>query len=105
MTSMMTPRPRQDANASEKLMFTAIERIANRSGWVTIHSLDLTDNLFTIAGESAFLVLAPGKGIVVIETKAPKYVEYKDGEWYLDRTPNPNKSFIEQLDITTSTKK
>ncbi|WP_292700021.1 hypothetical protein [Microbacterium sp. 69-10] len=41
--------------------------------------------------EADFIVLIPGRGIVVIEAKSPEYVEYKDGEW-LDRVPNPGKS-------------
>jgi superfamily I DNA/RNA helicase len=102
MVRMIPARPRQDANASEKATFMALEGIANRPSWAVIHSLSLTDNLYTIAGESDFIVLVPGKGIVVIETKAPKYVEYKDGEWYLDRTPKPNKSPIDQLNKATT---
>jgi len=99
---MIPARPRQDANASEKASFMALEGIANRPSWAVIHSLSLTDNLYTIAGESDFVVLVPGKGIVVIETKAPKYVEYKDGEWYLDKTPKPKKSPLEQLNKATT---
>ena len=102
MVRMIPARPRQDANASEKATFMALEGIASRPSWAVIHSLSLTDNLYTIAGESDFVVLVPGKGIVVIETKAPKYVEYKDGEWYLDRTPKPNKSPIDQLNKATT---
>jgi superfamily I DNA/RNA helicase len=99
---MIPARPRQDANVSEKATFMALEGITNRPSWAVIHSLSLTDNLYTIAGESDFVALVPGKGIVVIETKAPKYVEYKDGEWYLDRTPKPNKSPIDQLNKATT---
>ena len=99
---MIPARPRQDANVSEKATFMALEGITDRPSWAVIHSLSLTDNLYTIAGESDFVVLVPGKGIVVIETKAPKYVEYKDGEWYLDRTPKPNKSPIDQLNKATT---
>ena len=102
MTRMIPARPRQDANNSERATFMAIEGIPSRPNWVAIHSLSLTDNLYTIAGESDFVVLVPGKGIVVIETKAPKYVEYKEGEWYLDRTPKPNKSPIDQLNKATT---
>lgn len=80
MVTTIPARPRQNANVSEKALFMAIEGISNHPNWVAIHSLSLTDNLYTIAGESDFVVLVPGKGIVVIETKAPKYVEYKDGE-------------------------
>ncbi|MFT4156386.1 MAG: AAA family ATPase [Microbacterium sp.] len=45
-------------------------------------------------------MLVPGRGIVVIEAKSPDYVEYKDGEWRLDRVPNPGKSPFSQLDGT-----
>jgi hypothetical protein len=102
MARMIPALPRQGANASEKSVYMAIEGISNRLNWVAIHSLSLTDNLYTIAGESDFVVLVPGKGIVVIETKAPNYVEYKDGEWYLDKTPKPNKSPLDQLNKATT---
>jgi hypothetical protein len=102
MTKMIPARIRQGANPSEQSLFMAIEGIANRPNWVAIHSLSLTDNLYTIAGESDFVVLVPGKGIVVIEAKSPNYVEYRDGEWYLDKTPNPNKSPLEQLNKATT---
>ncbi len=102
MARMIPARPHAGANASENIMFMAIEGIASRPNWVAIHSLSLTDNLYTIAGESDFVVLVPGKGIVVIETKAPKFVEYRNGEWYLDKTPKPNKSPIDQLNKATT---
>jgi hypothetical protein len=102
MVLMIPARPRAQANGSEKALFMAIEGIADHPNWVSIHSLSLTDNLYTIAGESDFVVLVPGRGIVVIETKAPNYVEYKDGDWYLDRTPKPNKSPLDQLNKATT---
>jgi hypothetical protein len=80
MTKMIPARSRQQSNVSEKTIFMAIEGIADRSNWVAIHSLSLTDNLYTIAGESDFVVLVPGKGIVVIEAKSPRYVEKDNGE-------------------------
>lgn len=102
MVRMIPARPKQNANASERALFSAIEGITDRPSWSAIHSLSLADNLFTIAGESDFVVLVPGKGIVVIEAKSPNYVEYRDGEWYLDKTPNPNKSPLEQLNKATT---
>lgn len=102
MVRMIPARPKQNSNASERALFSAIEGITDRPGWSAIHSLSLTDNLFTISGESDFVVLIPGKGIVVIEAKSPNYVEYRDGEWYLDKTPNPNKSPLEQLNKATT---
>lgn len=102
MVKMVPARPRSGANNSERAIFTALEGIQDRPDWSVIHSLSLTDNLFTISGEADFIVLVPGKGIVVIEAKSPKFVEYKDGQWYLDRTPNPGKSPLEQLNKATS---
>ena len=52
------------------------------------------------AGFAGFLAQtdALGKGILVIEAKSPKWAEYKDGDWYLDRTPKPTKNPLKQLD-------
>lgn len=99
---MIPARARPKANSSERALFNAIESIQDRPNWTCIHSLSLTDNLFTIDGEADFVVLVPGKGILVIEAKSPSYVEYKDGEWYLDRTPKPEKSPLDQLNKATS---
>lgn len=102
MVKMIPPSPRGAANNSEQAVFRALEGILDRPDWVVIHSLSLTDNLFSIAGEADFVVFVPGKGIVVIEAKAPNYVEYRDGDWYLDKTPKPDKSPLEQLNKATS---
>jgi hypothetical protein len=99
---MIPPSPRGQANKSEQQVFTALQAIIDKPEWTVIHSLTLTDNLATISGEADFLVLVPGKGIVVIEAKSPNYVEYKDGDWYLDKTPKPDKSPIEQLKKATA---
>jgi len=53
--------------------------------------------LGVLTGEADFIVIAPGKGILIIEAKSPKWAEYKDGDWYLDRVPSPTKSPPKQL--------
>lgn len=99
---MIPGQPRAGANKSEQALFQALEGIPNRTNWTAIHSLSLTDNLFSIAGEADFVVFVPGKGILVIEAKSPNYAEYKDGDWYLDKTPKPEKSPLEQLNKATA---
>lgn len=99
---MIPGQPRAGANKSEQTLFQALEGVTNRPTWTVIHSLSLTDNLFSIAGEADFVIFVPGKGILVIEAKSPNYAEYKDGDWYLDKTPKPDKSPLEQLNKATA---
>lgn len=102
MVKMIPATPRGDANRSEQSLFSAFEAITNRPDWTVIHSLSLTENLFTLHGEADFVVFVPGRGILVIEAKSPEYAEYKDGNWHLDKTPKPDKSPLEQLNKATS---
>lgn len=95
---MIPPYPRKGANSSERALFTAFEGALDRPDWVVIHSLSIGQNLAGVIGETDFLVIAPGAGMVVIEAKAPAQVEYRAGEWYLDRTPSPRKDPLKQLD-------
>lgn len=102
MVQMIPAQPRSGANKSELAVFNAFEAIIDRPDWVVIHSLMLTDNLFSLHGEADFVVLLPGKGIVVIEAKSPNYAVYEGGDWYLDKTPKPDKSPLEQLNKATA---
>lgn len=99
---MIPAQPRAGANKSEQAVFTSFEGISNRPDWTVIHSLQLTDNLFSLHGEADFVVLVPGRGILVIETKSPNYAVYDGGDWYLDKTPKPDKSPLSQLDKATA---
>lgn len=102
MPKMIPAQPRAGANKSEQAVFTAFEGIPRRPDWIVIHSLQLTDNLFSLHGEADFVVFVPGRGILVIETKSPNYAVYDGGDWYLDKTPKPDKSPLAQLDKATA---
>jgi hypothetical protein len=102
MTKMIPAQPRAEANKSERSVFTAFEGIPDRPDWTVIHSLQLTDNLFSLQGEADFVVFVPGRGILVIETKSPNYAVYDGGDWYLDKTPKPDKSPLSQLNKATA---
>lgn len=98
MVTLIPAYPRAGANKSETAIFSALEGILDRPDWVVIHSLSIAQNLSGLMGETDFIVIAPGKGILLIEAKAPNYVEYKGGDWYLDRTPQPRKDPLKQLE-------
>lgn len=98
MVVMIPPEPRAGANASERALYQALEGALDRPDWVVIHSLTVGRHRQGITGEVDFLVLVPGRGIVIIEAKAPKYVDYRDGNWHLDHTPHPKKDPLKQLD-------
>ncbi|MBO0981971.1 nuclease-related domain-containing DEAD/DEAH box helicase [Microbacterium sp. SD291] len=98
MTRMIPARPRRGANVSETRIFDAFAGSTASDDWIVLHSLEVRRHAAQFQGEADFIVLVPGRGIVVIEAKSPEYVEYKDGEWRLDRVPNPGKSPFGQLD-------
>ncbi len=95
---MIPPRPRSGANVSEKRIFDALASAHDSTDWIVLHSLEIRRHAAQFQGEADFIVLVPGRGIVVVEAKSPEYVEYKDGDWRLDRVPNPGKSPLVQLD-------
>lgn len=86
MPRMIPPYPREGANVSERKIFDAIESIQGHDDWIVIHSLNVGRHASAFQGEADFVVLVPGRGILVIEAKAPSFVEYKAGDWHLDRT-------------------
>lgn len=98
MTRMIPARPRRGANVSETRIFDALAGATASDDWIVLHSLEVRRHASQFQGEADFIVLVPGRGIVVVEAKSPEYVEYKDGEWRLDRVPNPGKSPFGQLD-------
>lgn len=98
MPRMIPPVPRDGANVSERKIFSALESMQGVDDWVVIHSLRVARHRFAFAGEADFIVLAPGKGIVIIEAKSPSSVRYENGDWYLENTPSPDKDPLQQID-------
>lgn len=98
MVRMIPPTPRDGANTSEKKIFTALEGMTDRDDWVVIHSLRIARHRTAYTGEADFLILAPGKGIAIIEAKSPSSVRYENGDWFLESTPSPSKDPLQQLD-------
>lgn len=98
MVRMIPPYARDGANLSEQRIFDALEGIQGHDDWIAIHSLSIGRHASAFAGEADFVIVVPGRGILVIEAKAPQFVEYTAGDWYLDRTPSAHKDPLKQLD-------
>src|SRR5690606_6440530 len=71
MTRMIPPRPRSGANTSEKRIFDAFAGAHGTDDWIVLHSLEIRRHATQFEGETDFIVLIPGRGIVVIEAKSP----------------------------------
>lgn len=98
MPRMIPSVYRSGANWSERRLYGALEGIMDRPDWIVFHSLPVRQHVTKMMGEADFVVVIPGRGIVVVETKAPKQVDYTDGVWTLDRTPEPHKNPFAQVD-------
>jgi len=95
---MIPPTPRDGANVSEKKVFTALEGMQGADDWIVIHSLRIARHRTAFVGEADFIVLAPGRGIAIIEAKSPSSARYEHGNWFLENTPKPSKDPLQQLD-------
>lgn len=98
MVRMHPTRLPEKANRSEQRLFTAFEGLQARDDWVVITGLSVGQHVAGLSGEVDAIVIAPGKGILVIEAKTAEHVEYRDGQWYLARNPAPTKNPLVQLD-------
>lgn len=98
MVRMHPTRLSEKANRSEQRLFTAFEGLQGRDDWVVITGLSVGQHVAGLSGEVDAIVIAPGKGILVIEAKTAEHVEYRDGQWYLARNPAPTKNPLAQLD-------
>lgn len=62
-------------------MFDAFNGVRASDGWIVLHGLDLAHNEVALEGESDFVVMVPGTGIVVVEVKNAKSIRYENFEW------------------------
>ena len=100
---MFPAHPRANANRSERRLFDAFAAVGERRDWLVVHSAHIGTSSEALHGETDFYVFAPGLGILTVEAKAPKSVyRTAHGEWFLEGTPKPTKSPLEQADRAVS---
>jgi hypothetical protein len=72
------------APPGEKAIFAALAAAPETSDWIVLHSLPIADHVRQAEGEADFIVIVPGKGILVIEAKSHGRVgRLNDGRWQL----------------------
>ena len=100
---MFPTHPRANANRSERKLFDAFAAAGGKRDWLVVHSAHIGTSSEALHGETDFYVFAPGLGILTVEAKAPKSVSRTaQGEWFLEGTPKPTKSPLEQADRAVS---
>lgn len=73
-----------DTVNGEKLVFNKLKSLQGADSWIAMHSLDIFGDIPAGQGEADFVVLIPGKGILVVEVKSHSSVECIDGVWKLN---------------------
>jgi hypothetical protein len=89
-------------NYGERVLYNAFEAVPDRDDWIVLHSLHQYKTVKGNETEGDFVVLIPGKGIVVIESKGATQVTLEGEVWTLDGVPSSatNKSPLEQAERT-----
>ena len=84
MTEMIPPSVASDTVSGEKKVFDALQNAKDSDNWIGLHSLDIFGDVNQGQGESDFVILIPGHGMLVIEVKSHEKVSYQNGLWYLN---------------------
>jgi len=87
-------------NEGERLVFERLAADPAHPEWTVLHSLDIADPATRLAAEIDFLVVVPGKGVLVVEVKGTHSLRRKDGLWFYggDRTPDGRGPFKQAAD-------
>ena len=95
---MVVLHPEDAASESygEQSIIDALRSSSSHPEIHVIHSLKITSSAERLEGEADFVALIPGRGIVVVEAKAPKSGEVKDGRMRLVGVPDPERDPFEQ---------
>ncbi len=72
------------APPGERQLYAALATSPEADGWIVLHSLGIADHVRQVEGEADFVVIVPGKGLLVIEVKSHLHIELlEDGHWKL----------------------
>lgn len=84
MARMMPAYCPDSAPPGERAVYGALATGADTHGWCVLHSLGIADHVRQVEGEADFVVIVPGKGLLVIEVKSHRSVNLlDDGRWQL----------------------
>jgi hypothetical protein len=74
----------------EREIFQRLRDEPSTEGWTVLHSLLLADHPTRVSGEADFIVIVPGRGVVVLEVKACRSLRVEDGVWHYGQQEKPD---------------
>ncbi|AZI57716.1 nuclease [Nakamurella antarctica] len=81
---MMPPYCPDTAPPGEKSLYAALASSRNTDDWIVLHSIGIADHVRQVEGEADFVVIVPGRGVLVIEIKSHLSIDrLDDGRWKL----------------------
>lgn len=89
---MATMYPNQlysQENYGERTVFEALKTGVGAEQWHVLHSLNLSRHVYQQMGEIDFVVVMPGKGVLVLEVKGTESVAFDGSRWVYGQGPNP----------------
>lgn len=95
---VLHPADASSKHISEQEIINALNSIEGNDHIHVLFSLNIHHSAARLEGEIDFLALIPGKGMVVIEAKAPEGVELKDRKMFLKGVPDEKKDPFKQVD-------
>lgn len=102
MVRMMPPSLGGDRNYGERVLFEKLLDDSAHPNWIALHSLKQSITAKQFEAEGDFVVLIPGKGLVIIEVKGATAATLEGETWTFEGVaPGAvHKSPLEQIDVT-----
>ncbi|WP_327074502.1 NERD domain-containing protein [Kitasatospora purpeofusca] len=101
MARMIPPSvdPAATPSPGEREVFQRLRDDPATEGWTVLHSLGIALHPRQTQGEADFVVIVPGRGVLVLEVKAHLQVRrLPSGEWRLGSQPPTTRSPFQQAD-------
>lgn len=88
MAKMYPPGVSPETNSPGEIeLFKKLRNDPITKNWVVLHSLDISNHIHQRMGETDFVIIVPGKGVLCLEVKAVRSLKRQDGMWYLGQKP------------------
>ena len=98
MVRMIPESQKDGVTYSEQKVFNALEAIPDRPDWIVLSNIALAQAGSQVEGESDFMLIAPGLGMVAVEVKGAKELTFRNGEMILEGAPKGGKNPFRQAD-------
>lgn len=88
-----------DAPPGEVALFRSLAEDPATEGWIVLHSLAIAEHVRQVEGEADFLVIVPGRGVLVLEVKSHQSVTVTaEGHWRMGAQAPTTRGPVKQAD-------